>query len=107
MKAIAIYKTKEGYGYRPHEFDWRVGDRIFAKDGKQFQRIIKIVPADAEIVDFLRRTMNKCKMYSGEGKTKLKVVSGELVLETKKFINDVTGEGYFMRAISHLPEYKF
>ena len=106
MNAIVIYKTKEGYGYRPHEFDWRTGDRIMSKDGKTMQRIVRVVGACKEVVEYLNKTMQKCKKYSGEGFSRLCKVDGQLVIKTTVF-EDGTGEDYFMKCIARIPEYTF
>lgn len=104
MKAIVFFKSGEVYGYRPHSFDWKVGDRIMSQDGKSFQRIIKISPATPEIMAFVNKLMAKCKRYAGEGSS---YISWKKLTITTTTWKDGNGYGYFVEQISQLPDFTF
>lgn len=110
MKAIVFFKSGEVYGYRPHSFDWKVGDRIMSQDGKSFQTIVKIAPATPEVLDFAKRLMAKCKRYAGAGQTTTKwylTDNGVAGKSTTKVWNDGTGLGHFLHSIKILPDFTF
>ena len=110
MKALVIYQyNEEAFGYRPHMFDWSVGDRIIC-DGKR-ATIIKVVEATKENASFLSKVINKCNRYSGDGLTRTQIGianDGRLaVKQTTKVWSDGTGYGYFREAIDLLPDFEF
>ncbi len=104
--AIVVYKSNGEYGTRPHEYDWREGDKIFAKDGKSMQRVVKIVPNCPEVLNYLKRVFSTYEKYSGAGHTVIKEVSGRLVEETTIF-EEGGAEEYMTRCLKHMPSYKF
>lgn len=102
MKSVVCYTTKEGYGYRENSFDWKIGDKIFSKDGKDVQRVRRVVAATPENLDYLHRVMNKCHRYSGDGSSRLILGGdGKIYTETKIW-QDGTGKEYFLAAIEKL-----
>lgn len=105
MKALVFYKSGEnGYGFRPHSFDWKVGDRIMSADGKSYQRILKITPATPEILAFANKLMAKCKRYAGEGQSR---ISWKNLTVTTTTWKDGTGYTHFVESIRPLPDYLF
>jgi len=67
MKQIAFYTdNKGGYGYRENN-GWIEGDRIFSKDGRSRQTIIKVVDATPENLREAKSMMDRCNRYAGNG----------------------------------------
>lgn len=109
MKALVFYQQGEGYGVRPHAFDWKVGDKISSPDGKGRQTIIKITPATPEIIKFAKSVMDKCNRYAGRGQGRTKFVlteNGVSVRHIAKVWEDGTGFSFFKSNIDMLPDYK-
>lgn len=91
MKALVIYQfNEEKFGYRPHMFDWSVGDRILC-DGKR-ATIIKIVEASQGNLRFLKNVMDECRR----------------VLNSKRYEwKDGTGYSHFRDCVNLLPDFEF
>ena len=110
MKALVFFQQADGvYGFRPHAFDWKVGDRIMAQNGMTKQTIVKITPATPQILKFANTLMAKCKRYAGAGQTTTKwgLTDDMRVVgrSTIKVWNDGTGLGYFLSSIQMLPDF--
>ena len=104
-KAIVVYKDKDGYGVRPHEYDWREGDRIMSKDGKTMQKILKVVPNCKESINYLKRVFTTVKIYDCKDHKGFIREGGNLIEVTVVLNDGETIDDYVNKCIKHMVSY--
>lgn len=101
METIFFYTSDASFGYRTSTYDWKVGDKIFSKDGLSRQTIIRTAPATAFNLALAKRVMDKVRRYAGNGQQKL-VQTAEGIGILRRVWKDCTGESYFREAIKSI-----
>ena len=99
MKQIAFYTDNNGgYGYREN-YGWSEGDRIFSKNGRSRQTIVKVVDATSENLRMAKSMMDRCRRYAGNGVIRTNFTANGFL--TKQTVwQDGTGMENFIKTVA-------